>query len=388
MSRIFDDWERTDPAPAYDTESSYHFLNRVARPEWERVRTLVNEWFSEYPIPAQTDLRSRLRDDDYVQHIGAWWELYTYTLFRRLGYQVSIHPDLATTNRQPDFLITRGDVGMYVECVIFLSAMGPVNGQGGERSWIFEATNRASDPNFLVDIEIQQSGFERPRASEIVRPLESWLSHLDPDQVSEQIDAGIAVPTLVIEARGWTIEYGAWPVEPESRGNGGRLIGGYPLIGGVTNNEMFRYRDLVKHKGGHYGSPDKPFVVAVLNAGTFLDQDEVAEAMFGTKAVEYFEGRPNSVRTVRRRDGYWRQGPPRRGARVSAVLDGENIYPWRPSAQLPKLWINPWADLPLTATLPFDTLTAHDSGEVHQTRSGNTAESLFGLSAEWPGFAH
>jgi hypothetical protein len=387
MSRIFDDFERTDPAPASDMESSYHFLNRVARPQWELVRNLVEEWFSDYPVAAQADLRSRLQKDDYGQHIGAWWELYTYTLFRRLGYQVSIHPELKNTSRQPDFLVTRDEVSMYVECVIFLTRLAPVNGQGGgERSWIFEATNQASNPNFLVDIEIRQSGTQRPKAAEIVRPLEDWLSSLDPDEVIQQIDAGMGAPELVLTVRGWTIEYGAWPVKPESRGEKGRLIGAYPMTGGFTGSEMFRYRDIVSRKGGHYGLPDKPLMVAVLNTSGLLEQNDVAEALFGSREVEYYEGQPESVRSVRKRDGYWRQGPPKRGSRVCAVLDGENIYPWRVVAQLPKLWINPWPEASLPTTLPFATYTAHDTGEVYQSESGTSSDAVFDLSADWPGF--
>lgn len=388
MFHIFDDFERTDPAPASDMESSYRFLNRVARPEWERVRSLIEDWFSKYPVDAQADLRSRLQDDDYVQHIGAWWELYSYTLFRRLGYHVSIHPTLKNTSRQPDFLVARGEVSMYVECVIFLSGLGPMKGQGsGERSWIFEATNQASNPNFMVDIEIRQSGKERPKASEIFRPLESWLSSLDPNEVAEQNDARTGIPALVLTVRGWIIEYCAFPVNPESRGAASRLIGSYPTIGGSINNDTLRYRNLVSRKGRHYGQPDKPFVVAVLNTSGFLDQDEVAEALFGLRAVEYYEGQSESLRVVRRRDGYWRQGPQRRGTRVSGLLDGENIYPWRVSAQMPKLWVNPWAEKPLADPLPFTTITARDTGEVHQIKNGTSADAVFGLNTDWPGFA-
>jgi hypothetical protein len=239
----------------------------------------------------------------------------------------------------------------------------------------------------MVDIEIHRSGNQRPKASEIVRPLESWLSSLEPDEVTEQIDAGMGAPKLVLDdVRGWTIEYGAWPVTAESRGERSRLIGSYPITGGFTGNEVLRYRDIVNRKGGRYGLPDKPFVVAVLNTSATNEQDEVAEALFGSRAVEYYEGQPESVRSVRRRDGYWRQGPPKRGARVSAVLDGENIYPWRVTAQLPKLWINPWADKPANAGLPFTTLTAHDTGEVYQTDDGISAHAVFGLDADWPGF--
>lgn len=75
------------------------------------------------------------------------------------------------------------------------------------------------------------------------------------------------------------------------------------------------------------------------------------------------------------------------GGRPSAVLDGENIYPWRVMAKLPKLWINLWAKKPVNASLPFATFTAHDTGEVYQTKSGTSTEAVFGLSADWFGFA-
>jgi hypothetical protein len=97
MFRIFDDAERTDPSPAHEMESSYDFLNRVARPQWALVRELIDDWFSEYPAAAQADIRSRLQEKDYAQHIGAWWELYTYKLFRSLDYQVAIHRVLEST---------------------------------------------------------------------------------------------------------------------------------------------------------------------------------------------------------------------------------------------------------------------------------------------------
>lgn len=390
MSRIFDDFDRTDPAPASDTESSYRFLNRAARPEWELVRNLVDEWFSEYPVAAQADLRSRLQDDDYVQHIGAWWELYTYTLFRRLGYDVSIHPVLANTSRQPDFLVTREDISIYVECVVHLPNTGAVNGEGGgERSWIFEATNRARDPNFMVDIEIHRTETQRPKASEIIRALESWLSSLDPDEVLQRIAAGADAPELVLNVRGWTIEYSAWPVKPERRGEGGRLIGGYPMLGGVINGEMLRFRDMVKRKGGRYGLPDKPLVVAVLNTSVFLDEGEVNEALFGSVAIRYYQDIAGSAEAerVRQRDGYWRQGPPKRGSRVSGVLLGANIYPWRVSSELPELWLNPWADTPMDDHLPFTTHTANDDGRLLRIREKNTSpDLLFGLTPGWPGF--
>lgn len=268
-----------------------------------------------------------------------------------------------------------------------LSTTG-ANSKGGERSWIFEATNQARDPNFMVDIDIRRSGSQRPKASEIIEPLERWLSSLDPDAVSDEIARCHRSPELLLEIRGWTIDYGAWPVKPDRRGEPSRLIAMYPAIDGWISNEMLRFRDILGKKGRHYGKPDKPLTVAILNTSGFADAEDVTEALFGTKETRHVPGQPGSIHNIRRRDGYWRQGPPKRGSRVSAVLVGQNIYPWRITAGLPTVWVIPWADLPTSAEAPMLTNTAHDDGQVYEVHSGTSPDQVFALGADWPGFSN
>jgi hypothetical protein len=43
---------------------------------------------------------------------------------------------------------------------------------------------------------------------------------------------------------------------------------------------------------------------------------------------------------------------------------GEDIQTARVVAKLPRLWLNPWAHKPITDSLPFDTHTARDTGEL------------------------
>ncbi|WP_457142285.1 hypothetical protein [Mycobacterium sp. URHB0021] len=347
----------------------------------------MEAWYGEYPESSKTDLRSRFREPGAGQHYGAWWELYIYTLYRRLGYSVTTHPELPNTSRQPDFLVSRGQASAYIECAVSFAVTGSGKRSSGQQAWIFEATNQAKNPDFFVDLEIRRSGTERPKASEIVRPLENWLSSLDANSVSTEIASGKGVPELVLDIRGWQLEYSAWPVEPEHRGEKGRILGIYPVSEAFINNETQRVRSIVRRKGGRYGLPDKPLVLAILNTSGFIEETEVAEALFGSIAVEYYQGDPQSVRWVRRRDGYWRQGPPIRGSRVSAVLHGENIYPWRVCTAVPKLWINPWAEMPLGAQLPFEARTARDTGEVFPAAEASVSgPALFDLPPDWPGF--
>jgi len=115
-SRLFDDLVLYG-GPARQTESSFHFLNRAAGKAWGAVRELLENWYASYPDETG-DLRMRFRQDDPRQHVAAWWELYIYVLFERLGYAVEVHPAADGTHNKPDFCISKDGEVMYVECTV------------------------------------------------------------------------------------------------------------------------------------------------------------------------------------------------------------------------------------------------------------------------------
>jgi hypothetical protein len=79
--------------------------------------------------------------------------------------------------------------------------------------------------------------------------------------------------------------------------------------------------------------------------------------------------------------------PPPRGGRVSAVMFSEHLHVSRVAAELPTLWLNSWAHNPIRGRLPFQTHTAHNTGEVFLAMEATTApETLFNLPPNWPGF--
>jgi hypothetical protein len=108
--RLFEGGPRSDRSPGRGTEKSFHFLDRRAGAFWDRVRSHVESCYAAFPDDTG-DLIGRLRDDNEEQHLGAWWELYTFTLFHRLGYTIEVHPKLPGRERDggansPDFLVT------------------------------------------------------------------------------------------------------------------------------------------------------------------------------------------------------------------------------------------------------------------------------------------
>jgi len=102
---LFTKRQRSDPTPCHPGEDSFSFLDRVDQVFWGRVRDELELWFDEYPEKESPDLLSRFRSNEPAQHYAAWWELYLFRLFRRLGFPVEVHPDLPDSTTHPDFRI-------------------------------------------------------------------------------------------------------------------------------------------------------------------------------------------------------------------------------------------------------------------------------------------
>ena len=383
---LFDQVERSDPSPATHAEDSFTFMNRVDQPLWARVRDVLDVWFADYPRDAAADLRARYRDADSRQHVAAWWELYLFTLYRRLGYSVTVHPSVPNGSGQPDFLIARQGEELYVEAVAVNSGVVDGDGRHGAReSWIYDLINEAHSPNFHVQLEFERVGMQRPKAAEIVRPLEDWLASLDPDAVARALDASEEVPELHLPVRDWTLIFTPLPIKPDRRGKAGRLLGLYPASAGFVNDKTM-VRKALERKRRQFGQLDKPFVVALLATSSFMDDEDIAQALFGSETVQYRVNDPAfEPRTIRQRDGFWMPGTRPRGTRVSAVLVGKSLMPWTCARELPRVWVNPWATHPLTGTEPFAATWADDQPAFTSQEASAKAFEVLGLPENWPG---
>ena len=101
---LFSVRERTDPRPSREGETRFEFLDRVAGPFWDRLRSLLEGWFAEYPATESLDLAQRFRSDD-DQHDAAWWELYLHRVLTATGHRLTPHPEVPNTTKRPDFLV-------------------------------------------------------------------------------------------------------------------------------------------------------------------------------------------------------------------------------------------------------------------------------------------
>jgi len=116
---VFEQGPRIDGRPRQPKESAYGYLNRSARPEAERERERIEDWFGRYPVAESRDLALRLRSRLDDQHRAALFELRLHEHLIRSGHHLAIEPKLAHSWKSPDFLV---DGQFYLEAVMAAGA--------------------------------------------------------------------------------------------------------------------------------------------------------------------------------------------------------------------------------------------------------------------------
>lgn len=382
-STLFDDIVRTDPRPKQPLEDSFSFYNRADQVLSERVREELEDWFAAYPAEHVADLRSRFRDPADAQHYGAWWELYLFHLFTKLGFAVDVHPALEDTDTRPDFRVAGENGSFLLEATTTFSGIVEEGRNGAREEWILAAIEKASNPDFYVHLEFEKVGLERPRDSEIAEPLQKWLDGLDPDRVgSEDL---LNSPVLRLTPRDWQIVLRPLPVKPEARGKRPDkvMLGIGPSLSGHVN-DVEKIKGALKKKARKYGEPSEALVLAVLSPSS-PENEDIESALLGRLAWRFDPDNPEDGRWVRKEDGFWyRDGEPR-AKKVSAVMVGVGLMPWMAARTWPRLWVNPWATHPLEEKFPFPLGTPALNGSVTYTEPEGSPSEILGLTVDWPG---
>lgn len=238
-----------------------------------------------------------------------------------------VHPTLPNYDTKPDFLVTRNSEGAYVECKAVLERTRSTN-----EAAILNCTNKASHPDFILELDIDQEGTRQPSVAQIRTPIEKWLRRLNADDVIADRDAGKPLPTLPLEIDDWQLLYTAHPVPPEQRGKYSRLLGLHSSRVVMYDNVGLIKR-AVRDKGRKYTDVDTPLdhplIVALNTATVFIDDDEIDAALFGSGSMLYNPGGEEKYVPIGRlRNGYW-CADPRAGTRVVCRADGPQHRPVR-----------------------------------------------------------
>ncbi len=359
---LFDRLRRTDVGPRKDGDPLFNFLNRSARPRIEAIRQLLERWFAHFPVSAGVDLRGRFRSPDNRQHLGAFFELYLFTVFRALRFQVEPHPSLASTTRTPDFKVSRSSTVFYLE-VTLAAPSDEENAATMRENRVYDTINRLDSPNFFLGVEVEGQPRTDPPGARIRKALAQWLATLDPNDVTQRFDRGglDALPTKHFTHGEWEIVFSAIPKSPGSRGKQRERSIGVRMFGPAAVDNRTAIVNALEDKAQSYGALDHPYVIGLNTVETLAyHEDDLMDALFGQETIT---GR-------RLPNGVWigHKGPRNRG--VSAVLAIDNFLYGDIAQRTPVMWHHPWPRMPLPpGAWPFEQRIPNLKKRQYQTRS-------------------
>lgn len=347
--KLFDVYERIGTDYKDDNESDYAYMNRTARPKFTAARSLLEQWFAAYPAAHQATLAANFTADTYGPHIGAFFELYCFALFRSQHLDIQIEQVVDQKKGNPiDFVIkpARGHP-FCVEATVVADAELTMKSRRALAA-LKKRLNRISS-NRQIRLHIVAVSKQPLPYDEIVTAVEQWLTSAASSQSS-----------LEWRGREWRLRF---KVVPGVRAND---LVRHELSGGwvrARSERQSRLQLALESKAKQHGGVAMPYVIAVDILGDDAMAgmaDSIADDLFGrevllvdrdTGNVVDIRCSPELPRRSDRENGLWlgRSGP--RNRHVSAILLVNEVVPWSVMKQTPVLWHNPWATYPLLMEL-------------------------------------
>ena len=328
---IFSKFSRTYNGPAIHTEGRFHFLDRSARPEAERVRQQLDRWLDAYPRLHREELASRIRSPIDAQFYSAVFELYLFQLFVRLGYRTIVHPHPPGTNEKvPDFLLIDSDANeILVEAVLATEESDTERAERARLDTVCAALDKIESPDFFAMVRIDGSP-QRPLPGHHWRStVEEWLFSIDYASVLQVATSNTSLlldllPSMSLHDGEFSLTFTVIPKKPEARGKENhRFLGGFSHPARWVQSWKAIQKS-VRKKASRYGQINKAFIIAINALGEDVDDDEECQALYGHR-------------------GLWRSEATLAHTRVSAVLLAQHLLPWTVGSTVLKVCHNPGA---------------------------------------------
>lgn len=353
---LFDNFDRKHIEPSKYSEPQWEYLNRAARPGYQYIRELLQEWFNDFE--ATPDKRGRLwadfRSDKDAEHLSAFFELYLHQLFKKQGFEIDIEPEWE--QGRPDFILTspRGEK-------ILLEAAGiyPERWFGSakklEHMVIDDLNDNLVSPDFFLHINIENAPNDYPPYGRIRRYLQGQLAQLNYDQVVNDAIGreGLGLkrfPSITWKHDSWTIEFIAIPKKDLARGKPGVCPIGSISYGFEYVDTASSIKSRIDNKYGKYGELNLSFIIAINNVDAYADEDSMLDALFGQEVV-HVSADSNETSVSRQPNGAWFGPNGYQKKRVSGICYFRRLHPTSMHLVSPVVWHHPYANIPLEPEL-------------------------------------
>lgn len=269
---LFPDKIRTDLTYASTNERSYSFLNRSSIEKFGVVREKLNIWFGHYPEPEQNELKKRMQSKE--QFFDAFFELYIHEFFYNNGFQLSVHPKLENTSKQPDFWVTKRDkTNFCLEAKVVHDESDEERNYRKKQKKIAHELNKLK--NFPYWIKIKQLKIKNESSfsvKPVIKKIQETAKTFDYLQMIEPI----LEESLSFEDENIQMEIAFWPRKSSRIEGMNPAVGVYAYFDAGIVNTTESISKAIEEKARKYGKQNHPFVIALnVSSPTLFSFDDL-----------------------------------------------------------------------------------------------------------------
>jgi len=382
LIKLFDITSEFIDGPSDNNENSFDYYHKSTRKDIRIIRETIENWFSTYQNSEKKELKNRFKKD----FDSAFYELFLYEMFNKLGFSITIHPNLKDSTKRPDFLIEKDDIQSYVEAKVCYDKSQEEMAFERLQNQFFDNLNKVRIKGFLLRIEeIEFKTKRQPSAKELISKIETEVNNLDPKIITLDMEKfGFdGCPKINFENDDLKIILQPMPLIESRRDKiSENPIGMFPIEtywGGGKES----LRDSISKKVKRYSKFEIPYLICVNALGKkTTDKLDVENAIWGSLKYTFSDYKNiEDGKMSRESDGIFYNSGKKKLTNVSGVFVSK-VFPSNvPNA---KYWIyeNPFAD----NRLDFKRLNLIYNYIDDKERDGVTGENLdavFGISKEW-----
>jgi hypothetical protein len=177
---LFEEKSRNQTGRKLRTQRDFDFLERISWPECENIRNLLNFLTNDPIIKNETDIIQRINSGNDTNFKSAVFELFLYTMLKKLNFDLIFHPTLDSNNEyRPDFLdISPNGDEFYLEATHASPNDGTDIASERRRASLMEEIEKINVDRFRLAIDIEEQSTIQPSGRNIRRHIEKWLGEL------------------------------------------------------------------------------------------------------------------------------------------------------------------------------------------------------------------
>jgi hypothetical protein len=382
LIKLFDKTSDIIAGPSDNNEKSFNYYHKSNRKDILIIRETIENWFLSYPASEKIELKNRFKKD----MDSAFYELFLYEMFKKLGFLITIHPELENSNKKPDFLIEKDGIQCYVEAKVCYDKSQEEMAFDRRKNQFFDNLSKVKIKGFLLRIaELEFKTNKQPSVKELIPKIEERVENLDPRILTLEMEKlGFdGCPNIDFENQDFKITIQPIPLIESKRNKISKNpIGMFP-IETFWGGGKEALRDSILKKAKRYGKFKIPYLICVNALGhKTTDKIDVENAVWGSLKYTFSDYKNIENGTMSREsDGIFFNSGKKKLTNVSGVFVSK-VFPSNvPNA---KYWIyeNPFADNKLNFE-KINLIYNYIDGKERIGVTGENLDEVFDISKQW-----